>query len=149
MVSSTTSSSMSSALVADWTQAVQQANVERVEALLNAHPDLYSTALEPWDPELDAAHVISQLHIVQGLGTSLQGLNALQYTLLQHLDSPADALTDAQLQTAELVDILLEVSAVLRFFDLNLLSTYSLLFYFFLLVCLKPRSIPPNNTSTH
>lgn len=98
------------ALVVDWSVAIQQANLHRVQRLLRSHPDLLWTPLTAWDPERDASHVISQLKTVQHLGSSLDNLCAIHYALLQYNEPvPGEKSTLAQLQTGNLLWFLIEV----------------------------------------
>ncbi|KAI7885841.1 hypothetical protein K492DRAFT_203651 [Lichtheimia hyalospora FSU 10163] len=97
------------ALVVDWSVAIQQANLHRVQRLLRSHHDLLWTPLTAWDPERDASHVITQLKTVQQLGSSLDNLCAIHYTLLQYNEPvPGEKSTLAQLQTGNLLWFLIE-----------------------------------------
>lgn len=103
------------ALVVDWSVAIQQANLHRVQRLLKSHPDLLWTPLTAWDPERDASHVIAQLKTVQHLGSSLDNMCAIHYTLLQYNEPvPGEKSTLAQLQTGNLLWFLIQVRPVIK-----------------------------------
>ncbi|KAI9320835.1 hypothetical protein BX666DRAFT_1240329 [Dichotomocladium elegans] len=95
--------------VSEWSVAIQEANLLRVQQLLHSNPDLLWTSLDDWDPEGDASHIIEQLLHSGNLGSSLDNICALHYTLLQYYEPlPGDTLTLAQLQTQRLLSFLIE-----------------------------------------
>ncbi|KAI8391812.1 uncharacterized protein BYT42DRAFT_610997 [Radiomyces spectabilis] len=94
-------------LLLEWTKAVEINDLQAVQTLLQAHGELL------WEPvaipvESDYAHLLPQLDRLQLLGTSFEPLYAIQYLLLEHLESDNDTLTDAQIQRSKLLEILLE-----------------------------------------
>ncbi|KAI9489095.1 hypothetical protein BDB00DRAFT_845151 [Zychaea mexicana] len=101
-----------SALVVEWSHAVQQVDLYRVQQLLDTNPDLLWTPLT-WDPERDASHVITQLVVVQNLGPSLENLCAIPYTLIQYCEpSPGEVPSVAQVQTEDLLYFLIDQSSI-------------------------------------
>ncbi|KAI9259650.1 hypothetical protein BDA99DRAFT_513852 [Phascolomyces articulosus] len=106
----------STSLVVEWSRAVQQVDLYRIQQLIDIHRDLLWEPLT-WDPDRDASHVIHQLMIVQNLGTSLDNLCAIPYTLLQYFEpSPGEVPSEAQVQTENLLHFLIDQSSI---HDLN------------------------------
>ncbi|KAG2221506.1 hypothetical protein INT45_008831 [Circinella minor] len=102
----------STSLVGEWSRAVQQVDLYRIQQLLDINIDLLWTPLV-WDPDRDASHVIHQLMVVQNLGTTLDDLCALPYTLIQYFEpNPSEVPSAAQVQTEDLLYFLIDQSSV-------------------------------------
>lgn len=101
-------------LTAEWTRAVINVDLNRVQELYQSNPELLWTPLEKESTniETDYAHLLAQLEQVQVLGNNLAHLTAIPFTLLDHLetdDEEAMPLSVAQQKRARLLYFLIEV----------------------------------------
>lgn len=118
----------SGSLTADWTQAVIDLDLVRVQELYKTNPDLLWTPLdkECTNIEADYAHLLVQLEQVQVLGDDLEHLSAIPFTLLDHLETDdEEALSSfaSQQKRARLLYFLIEVkfaALIAPFFTLGL-----------------------------
>lgn len=102
-----------SPLVAEWTRAVVNVDLDRVRALYETNPELLWTPLDANSTRLetDYGHLIAQLERYQLLGSTLGNLAAIPYTLLDHLETEDEEtlpLTVAQQKRSKLLSYLIK-----------------------------------------
>ncbi|KAI8137885.1 hypothetical protein BJV82DRAFT_661049 [Fennellomyces sp. T-0311] len=100
-------------MLVEWTRAVVNVDLERVQQLHQSHPDLLWSPLDKDGARIDTeyAHLIAQLERLEVLGPELGDLPAIPYMLLDHLetdDETALPLSVAQQKRTRLLTYLIK-----------------------------------------
>ncbi|KAG0171901.1 hypothetical protein DFQ28_003810 [Apophysomyces sp. BC1034] len=100
-------------LLVEWSKAVEQVDLELVQRLFEANPELlWAPIVNSAGQTDDHAHLQSQLERFQLLGLTFDDLNALQYTLLDYHESPEDTLSPVQREKLRLLSFFVEEARV-------------------------------------
>lgn len=98
-----------------WTRSIVSVDLDQVQALYAARPELLWVALDEDETRVASNHapLIAQLEQVQVLGPTLTRLSAIPFTILDNLESDESLPPSAsQQQRASLLDFLLQVTQI-------------------------------------